>query len=63
VNSDDTLRDGAYPADYRRVQGAIWQPDLSLTRGAALLVIILLSLGLWGVIWLAVVFFASAWVF
>jgi hypothetical protein len=45
---------GAHPAYCRRVQGAIWRPGRSLTREAALIVIVLLSLGLWGVIWLAV---------
>jgi hypothetical protein len=32
-----------------------------LTRGSALIVIVLASLGLWGVIWLAVALFASVW--
>jgi hypothetical protein len=43
------------------VHGAIWQPGRSLTQGAALIVIVLLSLGLWGIIWLAVALLASVW--
>jgi hypothetical protein len=52
---------GAHPAYCRRVHGAIWQPGRSLTQGAALIVIVLLSLGLWGIIWLAVALLASVW--
>ena len=41
------------------IWGAIQQPCRSLSRGAALIVIVLLSLGLWGIIWLAVALLAS----
>jgi len=47
--------------NYRKFQGAIQQPCRSLSRGAALIVIVLLSLGLWGIIWLAVALLASIW--
>ena len=46
---------GAHLAYYRAIQ----QPCRSLSRGAALIVIVLLSLGLWGIIWLAVALLAS----
>ena len=52
---------GAHLAYYRKLQGAIQQPCRSLSRGAALIVIVLLSLGLWGIIWLAVALLASIW--
>ena len=51
---------GAHLAYYRKVQGAIQQPCRSLSRGA-LIVIVLLSFGLWGIIWLAVALLASVW--
>ena len=52
---------GAHPAYCRRVHGAISQPGRSLTRGATLIVIVLLSLVLLGIIWLAVALLASVW--
>jgi hypothetical protein len=51
--------EGAHPSYCRGVHGAIWQPGRSLTQAAALIVILLLSLGLWGIIWLAVAFLSS----
>jgi hypothetical protein len=57
----NTVSKRARPASYRRAQGAIWRPGRSLDPGVALIVIVLLSLGLWGVIWLAVVLLASVW--
>ena len=53
--------EGARPACHRRARGAIWQPGRSLTWGVALIVIVLLSLGIWGIIWLAVALLASVW--
>jgi hypothetical protein len=61
VNSNTTKSKGAHLAYRWTVHGAIWQPGRWLTRGAALIVIVLLSLGLWGIIWLAVALFASVW--
>ena len=52
---------GAHLSNYRKFQGAIQQPCRSLSRGAALIVIVLLSVGLWGIIWLAVALLASIW--
>ena len=51
-----------YAAEYWRRHNAITRPDQSeregregpLAPGVALVMIVLLSLGLWGVIWLAV---------
>ena len=48
-----------YAAEFRRRHNAISRPDQSerespLAPGIALVMIVLLSLGLWGVIWLAV---------
>jgi hypothetical protein len=60
VNSN-TVSKGARPAYYLRVQGTIWRACRSLPWGVALIVIVLLSLGLWGVIWLAVALLASVW--
>jgi hypothetical protein len=51
----------AHPAYPWTVHGAIWQPSRLLTQGTALIVIVLLSLGLWGIIWLAVALLASVW--
>jgi hypothetical protein len=64
VNSK-TLWQDAYPADYRSGQNGISRPDRSERRnplgpGAALIIVLLSSLGLWGVIWLAVSPLASA---
>jgi hypothetical protein len=61
VNSNTTMSKSAHHAYCRRVHGAIWQPGRSLTQGAALIVIALSSLGLWGIIWLAVALLASVW--
>jgi hypothetical protein len=61
VDSNTTsVTKGAHLAYYRKVQGAIQQPCRSLSRGA-LIVIVLLSFGLWGIIWLAVALLASVW--
>jgi hypothetical protein len=51
-------------ADYRRVHDEIWQPDQSerdpgLDPGATLLVVLLLSFGLWWALWLALSGLAS----
>ena len=51
-------------ADYRRPHDAISRPDQSerespLAPGVALIIVVLSSLGLWGVIWLAVSSLAS----
>jgi hypothetical protein len=54
VNTN-TVAKGARPASHRRAQSAIWLP------GVALIVIVLLSLGIWGIIWLAVALLASVW--
>ncbi len=60
--NSNTVSKGAHPDYYQRVQRAIWRPGRLLTPGAALIVIVLLSLGLWGVIWLAVaLLLASVW--
>ena len=61
VNSNTTVSKEAHPAYYRRVWGAIGRSGRPLRRGAALTVIVLLALGLWGFIWLAVVLLASIW--
>jgi hypothetical protein len=55
------VSDRAHPADYRKVEGAVWRPDRRLTRGAGLVVILLLSLGLWGLILLGIGSLASVW--
>jgi hypothetical protein len=54
-----------YAAEYRRRHDAISGPDQSeregpLAPGVALIMIVLLSLGLWCVIWLGVSSLASA---
>jgi hypothetical protein len=54
-----------YAAEFRRRQNAISRPDQSeregpLAPGVALIMIVLSSLGLWSVIWLAVSSLASA---
>jgi hypothetical protein len=53
--------DGAYSAEDRLRPGPPRKRDLDprLDRGASLLVILLLSLGLWAVIWVAVGSLAS----
>ena len=61
----NTVPHYGYTADYRRRHDAISRPDQSarespLTPGVALILIVLSSLGLWGVIWLAVSSIASA---
>jgi hypothetical protein len=53
------------PAAYRRAHNAISLPDQSESEsspapGAALMIVVLSSLGLWWVIWLAVSLSASA---
>jgi hypothetical protein len=54
-----------YAAEYRRRHDAISRPDQSerespLAPGAALIIIVVSSLGLWFVIWFAVSSLASA---
>jgi hypothetical protein len=54
-----------YAAEFRRRHNAISRPDQSeregpLAPGVALIMIVLLSLGLWCIIWLAVSSLASA---
>ena len=61
----DTVPHYGYAAEYRRRRDAISRPDLSeressLAPGVALIMIVLSSLGLWYVIWLAVSSLASA---
>jgi hypothetical protein len=53
---DRTLRDQPSRSDRLTLEAAP-----SMPVGAALLVVLLLSLGLWAVIWLAVSSLASAW--
>jgi hypothetical protein len=53
-----------YTADYRRRHDAISRPDQSererpIAPGVALIIIVLSSLGLWCVVWLAVSSLAS----
>lgn len=60
-----TVPHHAYAAEYWRRHNAISGPDQSeregpLAPGVALIMVVLLSLGLWCVIWLAVSSFASA---
>jgi hypothetical protein len=66
VNSN-TLRHGAYPADYRKWRDGMSRPHRhdretapSPVPGRALVILVLLSLALWGAIWLAVSTLASA---
>jgi hypothetical protein len=42
------VSDHAHRADYLKVEGEVWRPDRRLTRGAGLVVILLLSLGGFG---------------
>lgn len=62
-SNTDRQEDSA--ADYRRVQEKIWRRDRSerdpgMDPGAALLVVLLLSLGLWWALWLALSWLVSA---
>jgi hypothetical protein len=48
------VSDRAHPADYRKVEGAISRPADGLPEERGLIVVLLLSLGLWSLIWLAI---------
>jgi hypothetical protein len=67
VNSK-TVWPGAHAGDYRSVQDRASRSDQSvrgtarpLVRVAGIIVALLLSLGLWWVIWRAISSFATAW--
>jgi hypothetical protein len=64
---NDTVLKSAYPADVRSIRdeaspsdGSAGEVALQLTRRASLILVLLLSLGLWAAIWAAVASLASA---